>query len=92
MSTLAPPFLTGSPSFLQVTRKTIKSWMYLNFCQIQLPTIELAALAFLKNQCIKTPFLLDRLHSYRLQELLSNIGRMTILAPSFLIDLLILIQ
>ena len=31
---LAPSFLMGSSSFLQVTRTTIKSWQILNFGQI----------------------------------------------------------
>ena len=52
MSTLAPSFLIGSSSFLQGTRTVIKAWMSLNFGQIQLLTLELAALECLKNQYI----------------------------------------
>ena len=52
MTTLVPSFFDGSFSFLQVTRITIKAWMSLNFGQIPLPTMELAALEHLKNQCI----------------------------------------
>ena len=48
---LAPPFLIGSSSFLQVTRTTIKSQMSYKFCQIHLWTAELAA----HNQ-LKTSF------------------------------------
>ena len=50
MTTLVPSFLNGSSSFLQVTRTTIKTWMTLNFCQIQQLTTELAALECLENQ------------------------------------------
>ena len=39
----------------------IKAWMSLNFCQIPLPTTELAALECLKNQCIML-WALKRLH------------------------------
>ena len=52
MTTVVPSFFNGSSSFLQVTRTTIKSWMSLNFCQIQQLTTELAALECLKNQCL----------------------------------------
>ena len=38
-------------SFLQAARTTIKAEMSLNFCQIPLPTTELAALEHLKNEC-----------------------------------------
>ena len=34
MTTLVPSFLDGSSSFLQVTRKTIKAGMSLNFGKI----------------------------------------------------------
>ena len=44
MSSLVRSFLDVPSSFLQVTRTTIKSLMSLNFCQIQLPTTEFAAL------------------------------------------------
>ena len=51
MGEIEPSYLNGSSSFLQVTRTTIKAWMYLNFCQIQQLTTELAALECLINQC-----------------------------------------
>ena len=44
VSTLAPSFLIGSSSYLQVTRKTIISRTSSNFGQIRLRTAELAAL------------------------------------------------
>ena len=50
MSTLMLSVLNGSPSFLQVTRTTIKACMSLNFNQIRSPTTELAALERLKNK------------------------------------------
>ena len=49
MTTLAPSFLNGSSSFLQVMRRTIEVWMSSKFA---LPTTELAALEVLKNRCI----------------------------------------
>ena len=49
MSTLAPPFLIGSSSFLQVMSKTIKSGMDSKFGKIQSGTVELAALESLKK-------------------------------------------
>ena len=52
MTTLAPSFLIGSSSFLQVTRITIKARMRLNSGHISLQTMELAALERLKNPCI----------------------------------------
>ena len=52
MTTLVPSFSNGSSSFLQVTRSTIKAWMGLNFGKIPSLTSELAALEFVKNQCI----------------------------------------
>ena len=33
MNTLAPSFLIGSSSFLQVTRTCMKAWVSLNFCK-----------------------------------------------------------
>ena len=51
MNTLAPSFLIGSTSFLQVMRTCIKAWMSSNFGQIPPPTPELSALARLKNCC-----------------------------------------
>ena len=49
VSTLAPSFLIGSSSFLQVTRTTIKAWMSSNFGRIPPLTSELAALERLKK-------------------------------------------
>ena len=49
VSTLAPSFLIGSSSYLQVTRTTIISQTSLNFSQIRPRTAELAALKRLKN-------------------------------------------
>ena len=44
-------FLIGSFSYLQVMRTYIKAYMSLNFGQIPLLTMELAALERLKNRC-----------------------------------------
>ena len=52
VSTLAPSFLIGSSSFLQVTRTTIKAWMSSNFGRIPPQTSELAALERLKKRHI----------------------------------------
>ena len=52
MSSLVLSILDESSSFLQVIRTTITALMSLNFCQIPSPTIELAALERLKNECI----------------------------------------
>ena len=49
MTTLGPSFLIGSPSFLQVTRLTIKAQIGLKFGQIRSVTEELAALEHLKK-------------------------------------------
>ena len=49
MSTLVTSFLDGSSLFLLVTRTIIESCMSLNFCQIQSPTTELAALEHLQK-------------------------------------------
>ena len=49
MSTIAPPFLIGSSSFLQVMSKTIISQMGSKFSKIQPWTAELAALERLKK-------------------------------------------
>ena len=49
VSTLAPSFLIGSYSFLQVTRTAIKAWMGLKFSKIELGSMELAALECLKK-------------------------------------------
>ena len=49
VTTLAPSFLIGSSSYLQVTRTSIKSWTSLKFGQIGPRTVELAALERLDN-------------------------------------------
>ena len=49
VATLAPSILTGSSSFLEVTRITITSLMNSNLSQIRPWTAELAALECLKN-------------------------------------------
>ena len=48
-NTLAPLFLIGSSSFLQVRRITIKSWTSSKFDQIGLWTAELTALERLEK-------------------------------------------
>ena len=52
VSILAPTFLIGSSSFLQVTRTTIKALMSSNFGRIPKLTLELAALERLKKKDI----------------------------------------
>ena len=68
MSSLVLSFLNESLSFLQVTRTIIKACMSLNFCQIPPPTIELAALECLINECIVVntlaPLFLIRSYSF----------------------------
>ena len=49
MSTLAPSFLIGSSSYLQVTRTSIRSRTSSKFGQIGLRTAELAALERLEK-------------------------------------------
>ena len=49
MTNLVPSFLDGSSLFLQITRRTIKAWMDLNFGKIPSLTSELAALECQKN-------------------------------------------
>ena len=49
MTTLAPSFLIGFSSFLQVTRSTIKALMGSKFGQIRPATVELAGLECLKK-------------------------------------------
>ena len=49
MNTLAPSFLIGSSSYLQVTRTTIISRTSSNLDQIRPRTAELAALECLEN-------------------------------------------
>ena len=44
VNTLAPLFMIGSSSFLQVTRTYMKAWMSSNFNHIPPPTPELSAL------------------------------------------------
>ena len=51
VSTLVHSFWNGSSSCLNVTRTIIIAWMRLNFSQILSPTIKLAAIERLKNQC-----------------------------------------
>ena len=52
VNTLAPSFLSGSSSFLQVIRTTISVRMNSKFGQIRLQTAELAALELLKMMYI----------------------------------------
>ena len=49
VNTLAPSFLIGSSSFLQVTRTTLKSWISSKFGKIQPCTAEFYALDRLKK-------------------------------------------
>ena len=49
MNNLAPSFLIGSSSFLQVSRTCLKAWMSSNFGQIGPRTAELAALEGLEK-------------------------------------------
>ena len=49
VNTQAPSFFIRSFSFLQVTRICKTAWMSLNFGQIPPQTLELSALACLKN-------------------------------------------
>ena len=49
MATLAPSFLIGSSSFLQVTSTTIKAHLSSKFDQIGSRTVELPTLSILKN-------------------------------------------
>ena len=49
MSTLAPPFLIGSSSFLQVRRTAIKAWMGSKLGKIGPGSAELAALEGLEK-------------------------------------------
>ena len=69
VNTLAPSFLIGSSSCLQVMRTTIKSWTSSKFDQIRLRTAELAAL----ERPEKSPY------TYNGRNLVNT------LAPSFLI-------
>ena len=52
MATLAPSFLTGSTSFMQVTRTCINAWISSHLGQIPTLTTGLSALERLKNQGI----------------------------------------
>ena len=56
VSTIAPSFLVGSYSFLQVTRTVVKAWMSLKFSKIEHGAMELAVLEHLK----KSPYSYDR--------------------------------
>ena len=49
MTTLVLSILNGSSSFLHTKRTTIKAWMSLNFDNITLLTLELAALGCQEN-------------------------------------------
>ena len=49
MRTLVPSFLNGSPSFLQVTRTAIKSWMGSKFGTVGPGSTGSAALERLKD-------------------------------------------
>ena len=49
VTTLAPSFLNGSSSFLQIRRTTIKAWMSLIFVKIPSPIMVLAPLEHLKS-------------------------------------------
>ena len=49
MSTLAPSFVIGTSSFLQVTSTIIKAWMSLNFGQVPSLTTVLAVIERLKK-------------------------------------------
>ena len=49
VNTLAPSFLTGSYSFLQVTSTAIKAWMGLKFSKIEHGSMKLVALERLKK-------------------------------------------
>ena len=58
MNTLAPSFLIGPSSYLQVTRITIISRTSSNLGQIRPRTAELAALERVeKSHCENTPFI-----------------------------------
>ena len=62
MNTLAPSFLIGFSSFLQVTRTYMKAWTSSNFNLIPPPTPELSALARLKNCCEhSSAYIFDRI-------------------------------
>ena len=52
MNTPVPSFFIESSSFLQGTGTCINAWMSMNFGQIPLQTMELAAIESLKKQCI----------------------------------------
>ena len=56
VNTLEPSFLIVSPSFLQVTGKTIKFLMSSNFGLIQPWTVDLAALDRMKNLLLENYF------------------------------------
>ena len=49
VSTLAPSFLTGFYSFLQLTRTVIKNWSRLKLSKIESGSMELAAIDRLKK-------------------------------------------
>ena len=53
MNTLAPSFIIGSSSFMQVARTAIKAWMSLNYLHNQPHTVELPALEHMEKVCIE---------------------------------------
>ena len=59
MTTLAHLLLIESSSFLQIKRIYMKAWMSSNFGQILPPTLELSALACLKNCEHSSAFIFD---------------------------------
>ena len=82
-STLAPSFLIGSSSFLQVTRTIIKAWMGSNLGKIPPLTSELAALERLKKMSYNlvstlAPSFLIRSSSYLQVTRTSIISRMSL--------------
>ena len=66
MNTLAPSFLIGSSSFLQVTRIYMKAWVSSNFCKFATELLALIDVRFLfllnilkTNRPIKTKFCIN---------------------------------
>ena len=49
MTSLVLSILSGSSSYLQIRRTSVKTWMSLNFVKIPWSIMELAALENLKN-------------------------------------------
>ena len=86
MNTLAPSFLIGSSSFLQVTRTCMKAWMSSNFGKFAtelLPLIDVRIeflLNILKtNKLIKTKFciniIVDKIYFGIVNRCFSQIGK-----------------